>query len=70
MLLPILITTLVNIARFPCILAIAVILPIFKVSLVLVSAGFENAIALEFTIDELAFKRIAIFEDYVTLAML
>lgn len=34
------------------------------------SAGFENAIALEFTIDELAFKRIAIFEDYVTLAML
>lgn len=65
-----LVAALVHTARAPGVLALAVVLAVAEISLVGVGVGLEDAVTLEFSVEELALELITILEADLAMAVL
>lgn len=65
-----LVAALVDAARAPGVLALAVVLAVAEVALVGVRVGLEDAVALELAVEELALKLVAVLEADLAVAVL
>lgn len=65
-----LVAALVDAARAPGVLALAVVLAVAEVALVGVGVGLEDAVALELAVEELALELVAVFEADLAVAVL